>query len=123
VKNVNKPWPMIVAHYAAHAERDPAMRAMFALVQRIESGPLAKGLCGWTSMFDLCITQKEVTYPYDGPFLKISPLADGRIEFRYIDTYHKDKQWHRSVEASDAIPRLLKFLDQLRWFPTELLHP
>jgi hypothetical protein len=120
---VNKPWPMIVTHYAAYADRDLAMRAMFLLVQRIESGSLAKGLHAWTSMFNLCITQNEVTHPYDGPFLKISPLPDGRIEFRYLDTHDKDKQWHRSVEASDAVPRLLKFFDQLRWFPTELLHP
>lgn len=39
----------------------------------------------------------------------------------YIDTYDKAQQWHRTVEAEEALPRLFKFLDQLRWFPAEVL--
>lgn len=87
------------------------------------SGPLATGLHAWTSIFDLCIAQSEVAYPYNGPYLKVSPLPDGRVEFRYLDTQEKDKQWHRTVEANDTVPRLLKFFAQLRWFPSELLRP
>lgn len=120
---MDKPWTNIVAQYAEYAERGPAMLAMLALTQRIANSPLAQGLHAWTSMFDLCITQTEVTYPYNGPYLKVSPLPDGRVEFRYLDTQEKDKQWHRTVEATETVPRLLKFLAQLRWFPSELLRP
>lgn len=73
-------------------------------------------------MFDLCITQNEVTYPYNGPYPKVSPLANGAIEFRYVDTYQINDQWHRLIESKDAIPRLISFLEQLHWFPPESLQ-
>ncbi len=72
-------------------------------------------------MYDLCITQTVVTYPYSGPYLRVSPKQDGHIEFRYIDTMQTENQWHRSVAPEEAIPRLLKFLDQLRWFSSVAL--
>lgn len=98
------------------------MRAMHALAERIASGPLATGLYAWTSMFDLCIAQTEIEYPYNGPYLRLTVLADGRIEFRYVDTTDESMQWHRSVEPEAAISRLLAFLRQLHWFPEELLQ-
>ena len=82
---------------------------------------MGKGLFGWTSMLDLCIVQTEVSYPYDGPLLRLSPVSDHQIEFRYIDTHDKAQQWHRTVDAEQALPRLIKFLDQLRWFPADVL--
>ena len=67
-------------------------------------------------MFDLCITQTEVIYPYFGPYLRVKPLFNGQIEFRYLDTTDESKQWHRTVASSEAIPRLRSFLSQLHWF-------
>jgi hypothetical protein len=72
-------------------------------------------------MFDLCVVQTEVSYPYDGPSLRISPVSRDQLEFRYEDTFARNKQWHRTVDADDAASRLLKFLDQQRWFPPEML--
>jgi hypothetical protein len=67
---------------------------------------------------DLCITQLATSaYPNDGPYLRISPLYVGSIEFRYFDTYVKQKQWHRIVKEDDAFARLERFFDQLHWFP------
>lgn len=66
---------------------------MLALIDYISSSGLSAGLYAWTSMFDLCITQVPATYPYDGPFLKVSPLPDtNKVEFRYIDTRVKQQQ-------------------------------
>ena len=73
-------------------------------------------------MFDLCIAQTPVSYPYDGPLLRISPVGENQIEFRYLDTRKEDKQWHRTVDAGVVLPRLIKFLDQLRWFPADVLE-
>jgi hypothetical protein len=95
---------------------------MLALVKHVADSPLAAGLHPWTSMFDLFLTQTAVSYGYDGPRLRISPTHNGQIEFRYIDTCDAEKHWHRTVEATEAVPRLLKFLDQLRWFPRESLQ-
>jgi len=52
-----------------------------------------------------------------------SPLPDGRVEFRYLDTRDHEKQWHRTVDAKDALPRMLSFLGQLHWFSVEQLQP
>jgi hypothetical protein len=121
---VIKPWPAIVAQYAEYVDRGPAIDAMLELTQHIANSPLASGLYGWTSMFDLFVTQTEVAYPYDGPRLRVAPLfPDGRlVELRYLDTMEENKQWCRTVEAAHTVPRFLKFLDQLHWFPTESLY-
>ena len=96
---------------------------MLELAQRIANSPLASGLYGWTSMFDLFITQTVVVYPYDGPRLRVAPLSPhGQlVELRYLDTMEEDKQWHRTVEATLAVPQFLKVLDELHWFPSEIL--
>jgi hypothetical protein len=80
-------------------------------------------------MHDLCVVQQEVSYPYHGPYLRISPLPeghalpDGQLEFRYIDTHISDRQWSRIVPSSAAFARLEKFLDQLHWFAKEEAEP
>jgi hypothetical protein len=51
----------------------------------------------------------------------MAPVSEDRIEFRYLDTLDKAKQWHRTVDADQALPRLIKFLDQLKWFPADVL--
>jgi hypothetical protein len=117
-----RPWSSILAYYSEHTGQSSAIRAMALICQRVCDSPLALGLYAWTSMFDLCITQRDVNYPYNGPYLKISPLTDGRIEFRYLDTNIVSDQWHRIVIASEAVSQLMRFLEQMKWFTAELLH-
>jgi hypothetical protein len=116
-----QPWSKIVDFYDRVAIDRPSMHAMARLARFISETHLARGLFAWTAMHDLCIVQTEVTYPYDGPRLVISPLAADQIEFRYVDTFVTAKQWHRIVDFGQAVPRLLGFLEQLRWFPAEVL--
>ena len=115
------PWNEIVAHYEAYKGERRSIRELGNLARQINESSLGKGLFAWTSMFDLCITQTEVGYPYDGPFLRLSPVSDDQIEFRYLDTQDRAQQWHRTVESTEALTRLIKFLDQLRWFPPDVL--
>jgi hypothetical protein len=89
---------------------------MVQLIREIGSSRYKEDLFAWTSEFDLCIVQTPVTYPYDGPYLKISPFKDGQLEFRYIDTPMEAKQWRRVVAGADAFARLERFLEQLHWF-------
>lgn len=89
---------------------------MAQLVREIESSRYKEGLFAWTSAFDLCIAQTPVSYPYDGPYLKISSPKDGLLEFRYIDTPIEAKQWRRVVAGADGFARLERFLEQLHWF-------
>ena len=62
---------------------------MANLVTEIERSRYKEGLFGWTSMTDLCIAQTSVTYPHIEPYLRISTLSDGQLEFRYVDTHTK----------------------------------
>ena len=94
---------------------------MLAVCERIASTGLASGLYAWTSMHDLCIAQVPPTYPYEGPYLRISPLPNAEIAFRYIDTKVENDQWHRTVPEDAAVPRLLSFFSQLAWFDPSLL--
>ena len=111
-----RPWEEISNHYASFSNAGSAFEAMHKLVRDIESSHYKDGLYAWTSMHDLCVVQTPVTYPYNGPYLKISPLADGQLEFRYLDTEIIQKQWHRVVDGAAGFARLERFLKQLHWF-------
>jgi hypothetical protein len=118
---MTRPWHEVVARYEDYKGEHRSIRALGTLAQRISQSPLAQGLFASPHMFDLDILQREVSYPYDGPFLRLSAITNDQIEFRYVDTWDKAKQWHRTVDADEAWARLIGFLDQLRWFPAELL--
>jgi hypothetical protein len=91
------------------------------LPRQVTETPLGEGLFAWTPMFDLCIVQMPVSYPYDGPFLRVLPVSADKLEFRYLDTFYKPKQRHRTVDAEQAWLRPIQFLDQLRSFPADVL--
>lgn len=113
-------WPEIVE--SIRGKRSTDAKNLFAsafggveeLASFIAAGPLNSVLFGWTSMFDLCIQQVDVE-PYSGPYLRVSPLHSGRIEFRYVDTAIAQRQWHRETTPDAVVPRLIHFMDQLGW--------
>lgn len=115
---MSRPWPEIVDHYNARPEWDEASRVALAglqnLARHIATGPLRNSLFGWTSVWDLCIQQGDHA-PYSGPYLRVSPVGSGMIEFRYIDTPIRSRQWVRQVPAEAIIRRFDVFLEQLRW--------
>jgi len=111
-----RPWGEIRRFYADLATSSPTFSSMLALVSEIEQSKYATGLFAWTSHSALCIVQTRVSHPYEGPYLRVSPTADGKLEFRYLDTAIENRQWHRTVEASKAFARLERFIDQLHWF-------
>jgi hypothetical protein len=121
---MTQPWPQIVARYEDYKGEVQSIHTLGRLARRISESPLERSLFASPHMFDLDIVQIPVSDPFDGPFLRLSPvLSEDRIEFRYIDTYDKAKQWHRMAEADQAWARLIKFLDQLGWFPINVLEP
>jgi hypothetical protein len=93
---MTQPWGSIRARYSQSVAGGLRLSAMVRLTEQIEGCKL-RALFGWTSMHDLCIVQTPVSYPYDGPYLRISPLFNGTLEFRYIDTYVRERQWRRVV--------------------------
>ena len=111
-----KPWEDIRDYFGKLSRLGASFEAMANLAREIELSRYKEGIFGWTSMHDLCIVQTHVTYPHYRPFLKISPIADGQLEFRYIDSYDEKKQWHRVVDGAEGFRRLERFLEQLHWF-------
>jgi hypothetical protein len=92
---------------------------MLALVDHLQKSGKAVYLFGFTSMFDLIISQTPPTHPDMPPYLLISPMPDGTLRFRYVDTGVAEDQWHRTVPGPDGIRRLEGFFEQLRWFGGE----
>jgi hypothetical protein len=114
-----KPWKDIRAFYQERVASGSPLEGMVRLIEQIEKSRYVSGVHGETSMHDLCLTQiASSPYP-DSPHLGISPRFDGTIEFRYIDTHIREKQWHRVVREDDAFSRLIAFFDQLHWFGRE----
>lgn len=113
-------WPHIVERYRLQkGDRSPemvslALSAIENLAVMITDGPLSSKLFGWVSMFDLCI-QQTAAAPYSGPYLRVSALASGTVEFRYLDTAIPMRQWHREVPPEATVLRFETFLDQLHW--------
>lgn len=113
-------WPSIVERYRfRQGDRlaglfEANLQAIEGLAVSIANGPLSSALFGWTSMFDLCIQQTDA-FPGSGPYLKVSPLPSGLVEFRYMDTAVEGRQWHREVPPQAVIPRFEAFLEQLHW--------
>jgi hypothetical protein len=116
---MTRPWDEIEAYFRELVDAGARVGGMLRLVEQIKGSPYARALHSWTSMCDLCIVQLPCTYPFDGPYLRISPRSDGTIEFRYIDTHIESRQWHRVVKKEDAFRRLQRFIDQLHWVVRE----
>ena len=116
---MSEPWANIVAKFGQKRMLgDDAFRTAVAgieqVVMLISEGALRHSLFGWTSMHDLCVQQTD-TPPYAGPYLRLSPLPSGMVDFRYIDTAVADRQWQRTVAADAAAAQLSSFLDHLGW--------
>jgi hypothetical protein len=109
-------WDSIVSRYEEFESSALSISCVGEVARHIKETELSAGLFGWTSMHDLCITQSRVTYPYSGPYLRVRPLLEGKIEFRYVDTQVGKDQWCRIVKGSEAVGRLKRFLSELRWF-------
>ena len=117
---MTRPWAEIVSWYRECVDAGIPLKGMLRLVEQIEASLYIRALHAWTSMHDLCVAQELRSHgPYDGPYLRISPLFDGTIDFRYIDTYIESRQWQRVVKEDDAFQRLERFIDQLHWFAQE----
>jgi len=114
-------WVEIERFYRWLVDEGLKVRGMLHLVEQIRASRYASALHAWTSMHDLCIVQTPRTYPdtHDLPYLRITPFFDGTVEFRYIDTFVEEKQWHRRVDEEDAFQRLERFIDQLHWVVRE----
>lgn len=116
---MTRAWPDVQRTYEDFVSDGLKLQAMVRLIAQIQQSHL-KNLFAWTSMHDLCIVQTEVEYPYDGPCLRISPRFDGNLEFRYCDTPVKELQWYQVVPEDGAFDRLVRFADELLWYPRRI---
>ena len=104
--------------YQTVSEREPWAIAMLTLVDHVQKSPLGNGLYPWTSMFDLIVSQtpyapEDGSYPF--PHLRITPKNSKLFEFRYVDTFDKNRQWAREIGPEALTLQFDKFVDQLGW--------
>lgn len=115
-----QPWPVIADRYRAalrDASAQPFWRAVervAALAETIANGPLSQNVVGWTSMHDLFI-QRVGDHPFVAPYLRVSPLSSGTVEFRMIDARLNEGQWRREVPAAETLARADAFLEEIGW--------
>jgi hypothetical protein len=93
---------------------------MIELIDHLESSGKAQYLFAFTSMFDLIISQTQPKHPDMPPHLRISPRRDAKLEFRYFDSRDPGHGVCRIVASDEAVARIEKFFDQLRWFGGEV---
>ena len=119
-------WPKLAKHYEEAArymsQWEAVHSAMAQLCYYVEALPRNGGLYGHTSHHKLRIAQVEYTHPPDPsiPWLTIEPVSENEIEFCYLDTQRKDRQWRRVEAADNVIERFKKTLNQLSWSTSEL---
>lgn len=116
-------WQRVLAHYAHYRAQagksgaTPYMEAVVALerlARHAKSHGLGTSLFPWTSMNALCLQQVDAA-PYSCPYLSLTPLADGSIEVRYVDTAIEQRQWRRIESPETVLARLDHVIDQLHW--------
>lgn len=112
---MTRPWGEIAESYR-EIGTTPAHVELGLLCEQVSKSKLAGGIHAWTSMSTLNVVQSETAWPYNGPVLRISPVDESELEFRFEDTLVKSRQWVRVVPATAAWERLVAFLDQLHWF-------
>ena len=108
-------WSETQQFFESLAARHGQFAGLRDLATRIASSGYAAGLHPWTSMHDLCISQADIAAPHMSPHLRISTV-EGGLEFRYVDTAVRDRQWTRVVPGAAGFDRLESFLEQLNWF-------
>jgi hypothetical protein len=108
-------WGVLEAHWARAAAKGPAFAAMLRLVQDLQRSRLTAGLHAWIAQEELCLGQQPAALARDLPHLRIAPLPDGRLAFRYVDTTPLNRQWQVIVDGEVAFERLVLFLERLHW--------
>lgn len=101
------PWPEIRQRYA-EAPDFAWTGGMLALVDHLSR----TSLHAWTSMFDLCVTRSPVAYPYEGPVVRVCPVADTAL----LALQWPDDRVH-FVAASDAVTLFQRLAHQFSWLP------
>jgi hypothetical protein len=100
---VDRSWHNIKLFYERLAASGVPVQAMSRLVQDIQTTPYASGLFAWTSMLDLRVAKMPAMLRDPGPHPRISPVFDGNIDFLYVDTNTKNRQWRRAESPARAM--------------------
>lgn len=108
-------WDDIRQRYEGLPSDNKIRTGMLNLVEHIARSAIGKSLYPWTNMFELRITQNGQSPFKDAPHLRITPLKNSTLEFRYVDTYILSRQWSRNVELTQLPEHFDKFVRQIRW--------
>jgi hypothetical protein len=113
---MTKPWGDIKLFYQDLVDRGWSLQGMVQLIEQIDMSRYAAGIHGETSVYDLRVVQREGTILSHDSYLRVSPLFDGTMELRYVDTHIKERQWSRVAKHEEAFSTVVEFLHELHWF-------
>ncbi|MFO1252190.1 MAG: hypothetical protein U1E77_13895 [Inhella sp.] len=112
---MHRSWTEVRRHFSELPKEAPWAHGLISLIDHVMASPLAADLYPWTSVIDLCIAQAPPSPAGNAPYLRVSPLPSGQLEFRYVDTIVSAQQWVRVVAPDVAVNRFDSFVGQLHW--------
>jgi len=121
---VQSDWKDAAARYAERRSYSPEKLALLETIEKlclwISAEEYSNFLFWETSMHDLSIFQIQLKYEDRllAQHLRVSPIFEqNKIEFRFIDTHDRDRQWVRTEPANfEAVKRRFAgFLNQVGW--------
>jgi len=112
-KPINRDWRDLAAFYLDKNYRNEDLKynqsldALGHLCSWISCSDYSNTLFAFTSHHRLNIFQSPPKYPECLliQHLNLSPTEDGLVEFVFIDTFIKDKQWKRFADKHDICKR------------------
>ena len=109
-------WSEVVAFFEGLCHDHPQFAPLFNLAKLIAHSGYAHDLWPWTSMHELCVSQRSSERRHLDPHLRIRLNGQGAVEFRYVDTADTKRQWSREERPEQAFARFESFCAQLNWF-------
>lgn len=108
-------WGTVADFYNGLSVEHREFACLRDFVNRLAASGYASGLHPWTSMHEFCVSQVPSSGRHAQPHLRVS-VKDGMLEFRYVDTAIRERQWVRTVPAEYGYDRFVSFVDELNWF-------
>jgi hypothetical protein len=108
-------WGEVTTFYSELSAQHGEFACLRDFVNRVAASRYASGLHPWTSMHAFCVSQVPSPSRHVEPHLRVA-AKNNTLEFRYIDTAIRQRQWVRIVSTESAYDRFVTFLDELNWF-------
>jgi hypothetical protein len=112
-------WQEVTRFYRDIAGKNSFFRPMMALAEQVAASKYSSGLCPWTSMNTLCVSEIPEA-DSDKEVLRISlDPRDGVLVYDFQETgstLPKYQHWIRRCSPDEGFSRFERFVQLKKWF-------